>query len=141
MQAHGLTTKFIPLVFTVIALLYISDYTRDTFLIIEPENAFLGTVLLIGGVIFLYEGMYSLPDSKKSAIGSMGAVIFFILMAINFIFAIAIIFDKYDALNDSGDINFILQLVVLANVIILLAEGVYEVVLSRRFTFHKAIYQ
>jgi hypothetical protein len=141
MTAHGLTTKFIPLIFTLVAFLFVSDYLRDSVAFIEPEDAFIGTVLFLGAVIFLYEGLYAIPDSKKSQIGSMGAILFFILVALNGIFGIAVLFDYYDPLTDSGDYNFILQIVLFANIIILLTEGVYEIVLSRRFTLHRAVYQ
>lgn len=141
MTAHGLTTKFLPLAFTVIAFLYISDYLRDSFAFISPEDAFIGAVLVLGAIVFLYEGLYSLPDSKKSTVGGIGSVIFFILVLLNTIFAIAILGDYYDPLTDTGDINFILQIIVFANIVILLSEGIYEIVLSKRFTLHRAVYQ
>ena len=130
-----------PLAFTIIAFLYISDYIRDSISFISPEDAFIGAVLALGALIFLYEGLYSLPDSKKSTVGGIGSVIFFILVILNVLFAIAILADYYDPLTDTGDLNFILQIIMFANIVILLSEGIYEIVLSKRFTLHKAVYQ
>ena len=139
-QLHGISTKFIPLVFTVIAFLYVSDYLRDSVSFITPEDAFIGAVLILGAMVFLYEGFYSLPDSHKSAVGGIGSVILFALTAVNLIFAFVILTDRYDPLSDTGDVNFILQIVMFANLVILFSEAVYEIILGRRTTLHKAIY-
>lgn len=137
MIIHGLTTKFTPLFFVVIAFLFISDYTRESLAGISPENAFVGSILIIGGLIFLYEGIFNLPDAHKSSIGAIGAVIFFVLVALNVIFGLAIIFNYYDPFLDSGDVNFLLQIILFADIIMLLSEGIYEIIFSRRLSIHR----
>lgn len=139
MIAHGLTTKFFPLIFVAIAFLYISDYTRDSFDFIAPEDAFIGGVLILGSLIFIYEGFYSLTDARKSTVGSAGAVFFFIIAVLNFIMAIIILADQYQPFSDMGDLNLFLQGLLLADLVMLAIEGIYEIVIARRFTFHRAV--
>lgn len=137
MIAHGLSTKFLPLYFMVIVFLYVSDFTRDSFAIIDPTDFWISSTLIFGGLIFMYEGFNNKPK-RNSTIGSAGFFFFFIIAGINFIFGGAVFLNYYDPLTDSGDINLILQGVIMANILMFLIQGIYEIILSKRFVVERA---
>ena len=82
MQLHGLSTKFLPLYFMIIAFLYISDYTRDSLSGIDPTDLFIASILFFAGLIFIYEGVNNIPK-KGTTVGTAGFVFFFIIAIIN----------------------------------------------------------
>lgn len=137
MIAHGLSTKFLPLYFMVIVFLYVSDYTRDSFAVIDPTDFWISSTLIFGGLIFMYEGFNNIPK-KGSTIGTAGFGFFFIFALVNFIFGAAVFLDLYDPLTDTGDVNLFLQIVIGVNILMLLIQGLYEIVLSKRFVVEKA---
>lgn len=136
MIAHGLSTKFLPLYFMVIAFLFISDYTRDSLSGIDPTDFFISSILFFAGLIFIYEGFNNIPK-KGTTIGTAGFVFFFIIAAVNMIFGGLIFLDIYDPLSDTGDINLFLQLIIVVNMLMLFIQGIYEVIISKRFVVEK----
>lgn len=137
MIAHGLSTKFLPLYFMVIAFLFISDYTRDSVSGIDPTDFFISSILFFAGLIFVYEGFNNIPK-KGGGIGTAGFVFFFVIAALNLIFGGMIFTDIYDPFTDSGDVNFFLQIVIGINMLMLFIQGIYEVIISKRFVVERA---
>lgn len=136
LQAHGLSTKFLPLFFLLIAFLYISDYTRDSVAFVDPTDFFIAIILGFAGLIFIYEGINNIPR-KGTTTGTAGFIFFFLFAVINFGFAIAIFYDVYQPLADTGDINLFLQIVVGVNMVMFLVQGIYEIYLQKRFVVEK----
>lgn len=136
MVAHGLTTKFLPLYFMIIAFLFISDYTRDTIAGIDPTTLFFSSILFFGGLVLIYEGFNNMPK-KGSTIGTAGFIFFFIFAFGNIIFSLVTFFELYDPLTDDGDINLILQMIIVVDIGLFLAQGLYEIVISKRFVIEK----
>lgn len=136
MTAHGLSTKFLPLYFMILAFLYVSDYTRDTMFGIDPTDLFIASILFFGALIFMYEGFNNVPK-KGTTIGTAGFVFFFLFAIANGVFAVSIYFDEYDPFTDSGDLNLILQVIIGVNVVMFLIQGIYEILLSKRFVVER----
>lgn len=136
MIAHGLSTKFLPLYFMLIAFLYISDFTRDTISGIDPTDFFISSILFFAGLVFIYEGINNIPK-KGTTIGTAGFFFFFIIAIVNIAFGIVIVTDFYQPLSDSGDINLLLQILIVINMFMFLIQGVYEIIISKRFVVEK----
>ena len=137
MTIHGLTTKFLPLYFMIIAFFFVSDYTRDSLSGIDPTDFFLGSILLFGALIFLYEGINNYPR-RGTHVGSAGFVFFFLFFIANAVFSVAIFYDMYQPLEDESDVNLILQIVIGVNSIMLLSTGLYEIHKNKRYVAEHA---
>lgn len=136
MIAHGLSTKFLPLYFMVIAFLFISDYTRETLAGIDPTILFISSILFFGGLVFLYEGFNNMPK-KGTTIGTAGFIFFFLFAIGNIAFSLLTFFEIYNPLADDGDINFLLQIIIGVNILMFLVQGIYEIMISKRFVVEK----
>ena len=137
--AHGVTTKFVPFFFAFLALLYISDFTRGNIIpLIDPTDMFLSVSLFIAGLVLIYEGANHWPQ-KNTTFGAGGAAFLFIFASANIIAGILIITDLYQPLQDSGDWNLILQVVLGVSVITILIQGLYEVKTAHRLLANKVL--
>jgi len=135
-QAHGITTKFIPFIFVLVAFLYIFEITSEPFLIFEPEDMFMFLAILFGSLVFIYEAF----QSREGGGHSVAFVLLIVIGIIGLIFAFAILFGLYDAIRaDSDFIKFTLTVVLIAMLIILGAGAINEIVLSKRLRLHKVI--
>ena len=138
MTAHGLTTKFAPLLFVIPAFMIISDYTRETIAFIDPVDLFIAVSVGLGGLLFLYETLYSYYDNKNgSSIGHVGWMIFAIISFVNFAFAGSIFWGLYDPTTDRGDANLVLQVFFLGDIILMALGGLYEIFLAKHFTLRR----
>lgn len=129
--AHGITTKFIPFAIVLFAFFYVSDFTRESFSIINPENFYIGVSGLIIFLVLLYEGINHLPK-RNTTFGAGGAGFMFLFAFANLIFGILVITDVYAWESDTGDLNMIHQIVIGVGVITILVQAIYEVHTSRR---------
>ena len=83
-QAHGITTKFVPFVFVLVAFLYVSEFTSQTFLIFEPEDMFMFLALLFGSLVFIYEAF----QSREGGGHSVAFALLIIIGVIGLVFAL-----------------------------------------------------
>lgn len=132
-QAHGITLKFVPFIFVLVAFLYVSQFTSEQILIFEPENMFMFLAILFGSLVFIYEGFQSKQGSGKS-------VAFVLLIGIGVIglgYAIAILFGLYSPIGASEDfVHYSLQVILIAQLIILGAGAISEIILSKKLRLH-----
>lgn len=127
-QAHGITTKLIPLIFVMFTFLYVFEYTTVEISIIQPEDMFMGGTLIFGSLIFIYEAFQSRSNTGQSVLWAL----MIILAIIGFIFGGAIILDIYDPIGNTGFIAFILDAVLFAMLVLFGVGAVVEIVQSRR---------
>ena len=140
MLAHGITTKMLPLFFMIIAFLYVSDYTRGTLAFIDPTVLFITTMLVFMGLMLVYEGINNKPH-KQSTVATAGYSFFFLFATVNFLYALTIFMGWYNPFTDNGDINLILQIVMGLDILLLIAQTVHEVGMSKRFVLREAFSQ
>lgn len=134
--AHGLSTKFFPLYLMLVVFLFVSDYTRDAVTGIDPTDFFIASVLFFGGLVFIYEGFNNKPQ-RNGGIGTAGFLFFFIVAGANIVFGYSIWIGEYDVLNDSGDLNLVLQILIGINMLMFLIQGIYEIIISKRLVLEK----
>lgn len=129
--AHGLTTKFLPFAFVLFAFFYVSDFTREAFSVISPEDFYVGISGFVIFLVLLYEGINHIPK-RHTTFGAGGAGFMFIFAFANLLFGIFVILDVYQWDLDTGDFNMIHQFVLGMGVATILIQALYEVKESKR---------
>lgn len=134
-------TKVLPLIFAIPALLLISPWTRDLAIIssLDPLNAFYGLLLIYVGLVFLIEMGFALPETGKSSAGVFGAFLLGGLALGAFVFGGLIITDQYDVINDTGQLNTVLSVLLIIAIFMFVVQAREELFHHKRFSMHSAL--
>ena len=132
MQIHGVSFKFVPFIFLLIAFLFYSPYSPDVPLP-ALESAFISIAFVIGGVAFLYEGVYAWPKKGGNQSSMVGSIFFWIAGGGSIALGLLAWITDSNPLV-SGDFMQIAQIILIADMIMLFIGTLFEIVMSHRLS-------
>lgn len=131
--AHAVTTKFLSSIVLFVALLYVSDYTRDEIsAFIDDGLAYFVVIMTFVALILFYEGTYLRFFNKSQKTGSFAGYFFYGFAIMNIIIVMTTFLGLYDPFNDDGDINLVVQVIMGFDLIVLISAGLYEIAFEKR---------
>ena len=136
---RAITTKVFPLFLALFAFRFISPWTSEYLIDIDPTQAFYTITLFFIGFSFLYEAISAYPDTKSGSAGVfiIGFVLLMILSLGSFAYGGAIITDYYDVMNDTSELNTILSIFLGISVLMLILQARVEIFQGKRL--HQAL--
>lgn len=134
MQIHGISFKFIPFIFLGLVFLFYSPYTDDIPLP-ALESVFVAVAFFIGGLAFVYEGVYAWPKKGGNQSSMVGAIFFWIAGTASVVLGLMAWFGNSNPLT-SGDFIQFAQILLIADLIMLFVGTIFEIVFSHRLS-HK----
>lgn len=135
MQIHGISFKFIPFIITMIVFLLFSQYSPDVIQLPDAEVLLVALAFFIGGLAFVYEGVYAWPKKTGNQASMVGAIFFWIAGTGSSILGLMAWLGNTNPLT-SGDFVDIAQIILIADMIMLFVGTIFEIVFSHRLS-HK----
>jgi hypothetical protein len=134
MQIHGISFKFVPFIFLSLIFLFYSPYAPDVDM---PSNeaVIVSFAFFVGALAFAYEGVYAWPKKVGNQASMVGAIFFWIASIGSAVIGFMAYFGNTNPLT-SGEYIEIAQIILIADMIMLLIGTIFELVMSHRLS-HK----
>lgn len=135
---QAIALKVFPLFLALFAFLLISPWTRNAFAF-DPTQAFYTLTLFFIGFSFLMESISAYPESRSAGTGVfvLGFVFLIALAFVAFAFAVGIITDIYNVMDDTTELNTILSILLAVSVLMFMAQARAEIFQGRKL--HQSI--
>jgi hypothetical protein len=134
MQIHGVSFKLIPFIFLSLIFLFFSPYTNFIELP-SLEAMMVALAFIVGGVAFLYEGVYAWPKKGGNQASMVGSIFFWIAGTLSVLFGVYAWLADTNPLTNGEFIEFA-QIFLIADMIMLFIGTIFEIVMSHRLS-HK----
>ena len=133
--------QIVPLALSIVALLFVNEFTRPYTFFITPVNAFYFLTFLISGLILLlFELPFTKPELGSSRGGKLGTALVASFGVLSLFFGIIILLGFYDVTHDTGVANTILGFLVIPVQIGMFVLEASEVIFhQRRFALHRLL--
>lgn len=132
---HGLTTKFAPFLWMLSVFFFFSPFTEQ-YANFDFQATMISIAFFLGGTVFIYEGIYTIPKNKDDTTPLVGAVFFFFMGGLSIIVGILNfpLVGLYNFATDQSVIKGFTTFVLVADMGITFIGTVWETIMSRRLS-------
>ena|SRR3990167_4982157 len=133
---HGLFLRFTPLIWLASVFLFVSPWTRPI-IPINPESFWTGFPIFLTGLVFIYEGIYAIPQNRNQSATLVVAIFVFVIGIANVVIAFWIWGEGYNPLTEPD--TTLISLLLGFDLVFLAISTLWEVFMSRHVLAKKTL--
>src|SRR3990167_7580323 len=133
---HGLLLRFVPLIWLLSVFLFVSPWTKPI-IPINPVSFWTGFPIFLAGLVFIYEGIYAMPQNRNQSAPLVVSIFVFIIGIANIVIASWIWQGGYNPLMETD--TTLISLLLGFDLVFLLISGIWEIAMSRHILAKKTL--